>query len=271
MKIVFETNLSVRNRKVLSGVLIVIVLLSAFTVYLVAENRGLSLRLQELEDGYSALSGTYASLQSNHSRLVDSRDQLHDRLNRTVTLERKYWSVIEENITMRPRDTLAVTIRLDNRAEYMGIDGIDRLELTWVGIYSPNLTSRQMRTAMVDQYIGPNDLTERWIGERAIAFGSYQDTTEVRHVISSNETAVRESVTSATFFFENYNYLGYTRPGNSVTIKLFYDGNVCLTIRELEFYVVGFVTIKLGDAESFKSAWIGNNIEYKIRHYGEMP
>ncbi len=271
MKITFETNLTVKNRKVLSGIFIVIILLSAFTVYLVADNRGLSLRLQESEAGYNALSGAYASLQSNYTKLVDSRDQLYDMLNRTVTLERKYWNVIEENITLRPKDTLTVTIRLDNRAEYMGIDGIDRIELTWVGIYSPNLTSRQMRTAMVDQYIGPNDFTERWIGEKAIAFGSYQDTTVVRHVISPNETAVRESVTSTTFFFENYNYLGYTRPGNSITIKLFYDGNVCLTIRELEFYVVGFITIKLGDAEDFKSGWVGNNIEYKIRHYGEMP
>ena len=271
MKIILEANLSLRDKRFLGGVLVVVLVLSVLATNLLIENRDLSSKLQDTKVSYNALLDTHESLQRNQTKLIDSRNQLFDRLNQTVTLERKYWEVSGENVTLRPKDTLAITIHIDNPSGYMGIDGIDRLEITWIGIYSPNLTRGQMRNAIVDQYIGPDGFTERWIGEKAIAFGSHQDATVVRHPISPNETIARESVTSTTFFFENYNYLGYMRPGTSITIKLFYDGGVYLTIRELEFYLVGFVNLKLGEAENFNSGWIGTNVEYEIRHYGEMP
>ena len=271
MKITFEANLPIGKKKLLGALMTALILLSASTVYLLNENSKLSLNLQTLRTDYTKLNDTHNMLQQNYSSLAESREKLFDRLNKTVTLERKYWEVSEENITLRPKDTMTITIYIDNPAGYMGIDGVDRLELTWVGIYSPNLTTRQMRIATVDQYIGPNENTERWIGERALAFGSYQEMIQVRDPISPNETVVRESVTSVTFFFENYNYLGYMKPGNSITIKLFYDGSVSLTIQEVEFYLVGFVTVRLGEAEDFKSGWIGTNVENKIRHYGGMP
>jgi hypothetical protein len=271
LKITFEANLSVGKKKKFLGVLLAaLVLLSASSIYLLNENLKLSSNLQTLRADYTKLNATYNILQQNYSNLTESRGQLFDRLNKTVTLERKYWEVSARNVTLRPKDTMTITIYIDNAAGYLGIDGIDRMELTWVGIYSPSLTAGQMRTATVDQYIGPNENTERWIGERAIAYGSYQDMIKIRHPISPNETILRESVTSVTFFFENYNYLGYMRPGTSITIKLFYDGPVSLTIQEVEFYLVGFITVKLGQAEDFKSTWIGTNVEIKIRHYGEM-
>jgi hypothetical protein len=121
----------------------------------------------------------------------------------------------------------------------------------------------------VKQYIGGDERGERWIGERVIAFGPYQAPIVVRDPIS-NDTIVRESLTSATFYFENYNYLGYMRPGNWITIKLFYDGAYRMTIRELEFYVVGFARLTLGEAQEFNSGWIGNRVEVEIRHWKDM-
>jgi hypothetical protein len=191
-------------------------------------------------------------------------------MNSTVVLERKYWAVIGGNITLLPRDTLVVSIYLDEaETGYMGIDGVDRLELTWIGIYGPDLRLGQVKSANVKQYFGQEEKAERWMGERAIAFGPLQYPIKVHDPIS-NDTIVRESVSGVTFFFENYNYFGYAMPGNWVTIKLFYDGDVRLAIRELELYVVGFVAVKLGEAVDFKSAWIGNKVEVEIRHWGGM-
>lgn len=269
MKITFEANLSVGNKKVLGIFLVVLIFLSASTIYLLNENWNLSSNLRTLTVDYAKLNDDHKMLQLSYSRLVEGRDQLYDKLNQTVTLERKYWTVRGTNITLLPRDTLAISIRLDSADEYAGIDGVDRLEITWVGIYGPTLRKDQVRSARVIQYFGGDDVAERWIGEKIIAFSGPQRMIVVPEPIS-NDTVVRESVNGVSFFFENYNYLGYSRPGNYVTVKLFYDGDVKLMIRELEIYVVGFVKLKLGEVEDFDSGWIGNKIEWEIRHWGGM-
>jgi len=269
MKIMLETNISVKHKKLLGLILAVITVLSTSTVYMTVENRNLSSNLEALRTDYSILNSTKVDLEKNYQVLNVSRNELYDRLNDTVALERKYWAVVQENITLLPRDTLAVSIYLDNTDGYMGIDGVDRLELTMVGVYGPDLDRGQVKAATVKQYIGGDEKGERWIGERTVAFGPYQTPIMVRDPIS-NDTIVRESLTSATFYFENYNYLGYMRPGNWITIKLFYDGAYRMTIRELEFYVVGFVRLTLGEAQEFNSGWIGNRVEVEIRHWKDM-
>ena len=269
MRIMLATDISVKHKKLLGLILTVIVILSASTTYLLIQNHDLSSNLETLGTDYSILNSTNVDLKKNYQMLNTSRNELYDRMNDTVVLERKYWAVVQENITLLPRDTLAVSIYLYNVDGYMGIDGVDRLEVTMVGVYGPDLDRGQVKTATVKQYIGGDGKGERWIGERGIAFGSYQAPIVVRDPIS-NDTIVRESLTSATFYFENYNYLGYMRPGNWITIKLFYDGAYRMAIRQLEFYVVGFVTLKLGEAQEFNSGWIGNRVEVKIRHWKDM-
>ena len=269
MRIMLETDISVKHKKLLGLILAVMAILSASTTYLIIENRNLSSNLATLVTDYSILNSTNADLEKNYQMLNASRNELYDRLNITVVLERMYWAVVQENITLQPRDTLAVSIYLDNVDGYMGIDGVDRLEVTMVGVYGPDLDRGQVKAATVKQYIGGDEKGERWIGERVIAFGSYQAPIVVRDPIS-NDTIVRESLTSATFYFENYNYLGYMRPGNWITIKLFYDGDYRITIRELEFYVVGFVKLRLEEIQGFNSGWIGNRVEVEIRHWKDL-
>ncbi len=270
MKIILEASLSTKDRRFLGAVLLAIVALSTSTTILMAENRNLSHKLESMRAKYLTLDNLYTNLSRSHEDLMRSNERLYDKLNRTVLLERKYWVVIGENITLFPKDTLAVSIRLDEAdGGYMGIHGIDRLEITWIGIYSPDLGPKERRVATVTQYMG-DGLGERYLGVKALALLPHRSPIAVREPISPSEAIVRESTSSATFFFENYNYLGYVRPGNWMTIKFFYDSDVRLTIRELELYVVGFVRLKLGEAEGFDSAWIGNRVEVEIRRWGSM-
>jgi len=270
MRIILEASLSAKERRFLGAVLLAIIVLSASTALLMVENRSLSSELESMRAKYMALNSSYAALSRSHEDLMRSNERLYDRLNGTVLLERKYWAVVGENITLFPKDTLAVSIRLDEaNGGYMGIDGIDRLEVSWIGIYSPDLGPKEMRIATVTQYMGEG-LGERHLGRKALALAPYRDAIVVREPISPSEAVVRESVPSATFFLENYNYLGYIRPGRWMTIKFFYDADVRLTIRELELYVVGFVKLKLGEAEGFDGAWIGNKVEVEVRRWGSM-
>jgi hypothetical protein len=212
------------------------------------------------------------NVQRNSTQLAESRDQLYDKLNQTVMLERKYWGIPENayNITLKPRDTLAVTIRLNAAHEPCGIDGVDRLEITWVGLYSPILGSKETKSARVVQYFGGSQDDERWIGEKIIGLSGPRRMIIIPDPISPNETRVRESVNSVSFFFENYNYLGYSRPGSSITLKMFYDGNVPVVIRELELYIVGFIDVTVGETPNVDTGWICNEVEWEVRHWGEM-
>jgi hypothetical protein len=270
MRISIEVSASGRERKALGALLAILLALSASVAFSISENRRLSRELESLKAEYAALNSAHADLVQGYGALLGSRDRLYDKLNKTVLLERKYWAVIGSNVTLFPRDTLAISIYLD-RADggYMGIDGIDRLEISWIGIYSPDLGPKERRFATVTQYIG-DGLGERYLGLKALAIPPRHDAIVVREPISPSEAIVRESTASATFFFENYNYLGYVRPGNWMTIKFFYNSDVRLTIRELELYVVGFVRIKMGEVEGFDSAWIGNRVELEVRRWGSM-
>ena len=271
MKITFEANLPVRNRKLLGALMAALILLSASSVYLLNEDSKLSSNLRSLDARYNALLSTYNDSQRDSTKLAQTRDQLYNKLNQTVMLERKYWGIPENayNITLRPRDTLRVTIRLNAAHEPCGIDGVDRLEITWVGLYSPSLGSRETTSARVVQYFGGSQYEERWIGEKIIGLSGQKRMIVVPDPIS-HDTIVRESVNSVSFFFENYNYLGYSRPGSSITLKMFYDGNVPVVIRELEIYVVGFVDVTVGDTPDVDTGWICNQIEWKVQPWGEM-
>ncbi|MEM3022812.1 MAG: hypothetical protein QW645_04730, partial [Candidatus Bathyarchaeia archaeon] len=269
-RIILEASLSANERKFLGAFLLAIVALSASTAFLIAGNRNLSSKLESIRAKYLILNGTHADLIKRYGDLLRSSELLYDRLNKTVLLERKYWAVIGENITLFPKDTIAISIRLDEAdGGYMGIHGIDRLEISWIGIHSPDLGPKERRVATVTQYIG-DGLGERYLGVKALALLPPQSPIAIREPISPSEAIVRESTSSATFFFENYNYLGYVRPGNWMTLKFFYNADVRLTIRELELYVVGFVRMKLGEAEGFDSAWIGNKVEVEVRRWGSM-
>jgi cell division protein FtsL len=263
LKVWIEAN--VEKKKLFAILLTVIILLSASTVYLFNQNQKLNSKLENLALAYQDLNVTLQNLESRYNETVSQLAVLDS----TVTLERKFWGIVAYNITLKPRDTLAVSIRLNSANEMGGIDGVDRLELTWVGLYSPNLGSEQTTSARVIQYFGGDHSDERWIGEKVIGFGGPQRMIMVPKPIS-NDTVVRESVNSASFFFENYNYLGYNRPGSYITLKMFYDGNVPVIIRELELYVVGFIKVKVGETPALDSGWICHDVKWEVRHWGEM-
>jgi hypothetical protein len=111
---------------------------------------------------------------------------------------------------------------------------------------------------------------ERLLGEKIIGVSGPHRMIIIPDGISPNETRVRESVNSVSFFFENYNYLGYSRPGSSITLKMFYDGNVPVVIRELELYIVGFIDVTVGETPNVDTGWICNEVEWEVRHWGEM-
>ncbi|MEM2226784.1 MAG: hypothetical protein QXW19_00610 [Candidatus Bathyarchaeia archaeon] len=270
MRIVLEVSLSAKERKLVGAFLLAITALSASIAFLIAENRSLFSELESIRANYLMLNETHTDLVKMHGDLLQSNKLLYDKLNKTVLLQRKYWAVIGENVTLLPKDTLAISIRLDEAdGGYMGIHGIDRLEISWIGVHSPDLGPKERRVATVTQYIG-DGLGERYLGVKALALLPPQSPIIVREPISPSEAIVRESTSSATFFFENYNYLGYVRPGNWITLKFFYNADVRLTIRELELYVVGFVKLKLGEVEGFDSAWIGNKVEVEVRRWRSM-
>ena len=267
MKITFEANLPIRNKKFLGALMTALILLSASTIYLLNENRKLNSKLKDLSVAYQDLDGSLQSLESRYEEVVS----VATVLNETVHLERKYWGIAPNgyNITLKPRDTLSVTIRLNSADEDCGIDGVDRLEITWVGLYAPSLASKEKKSARVVQYFGGAQYDERWIGEKIIGLGGPERMIVVPKPIS-NDTVVRESVNSVSFFFENYNYLGYSRPGSYITLKIFYDGDVPVIIRELELYVVGFITVTVGQTPTVDTGWICNEVKWEVRHWGEM-
>ena len=267
MKISFEVNLPIGNKKLLGALITALILLSASTIYLFNENRKLNSKLEDLSLAYQDLDGSLENLESRYDQVVSTAAIL----NETVHLERKYWGIVPDgyNITLKPKDTLCVSIRLDSANEYHGIDGVDRLEITWVGLYSPVLGSKETNSARVVQYFGGSQDDERPIGEKIIGLSGPQRMIVVPDAIS-NDTTVRESVNSVSFFFENYNYLGYSRPGSSITLKMFYDGNVPIVISELELYVVGFIDVPVGQTPEIDTGWIGNKASWEVRPWGEM-
>jgi hypothetical protein len=211
------------------------------------------------------------ALQGENERLSWRNNQLRDELNKAGRTMRKYWGAVAKNLTLHPKDTLAVSVYIDGLNGYMGIEGLDRLELTWVGIYSPDLAEGEVETAKVVHYFGPGlGQAELPLGVKRIALTAKQDPVVIVNPISSNETLVRESTNSVSFFFENYNYLGYAWPGNWLTIKFFYDGPVRLTISELELYIVGWTQLKAGELKDFEPGWIGHNVQVEVRHWREM-
>ena len=150
MKITFEANLPIRNKKFVGALMTALILLSASTVYLFNENRKLNSKLKDLSVAYQDLDGSLQSLESRYDEVVSAAAVL----NETVPLERKFWGIVTYNITLKPKDMLSVSIRLNSANEQCGIDGVDRLELTWVGIYAPSLGSKETDSARVVQYFG---------------------------------------------------------------------------------------------------------------------
>jgi FtsZ-binding cell division protein ZapB len=235
----------------------------------------LSFENQKLKSNVALLLKELNELQENNRNLEKELNELQesykDLENKTGKVTRKFWSIIAKNITLNPKDTLAVSIYIDSPNGYMGIRRLDRLELTWVGIYSPDLAKGKVKTVAVTQYIGPGlGQAELLIGSKIMAISSKEEPIKFRNPISPNETLVRESINSQTFFFENYNYLGYAMPGTWITVKFFYDGTIKLVISELELYIVGYIEVKANELENFEPAWIGHNVQVEIRPWGGM-
>lgn len=258
------------KKKEILGIILFIIIVSSIS-FLMFENQKLKSNIDLLKEELKELKENNEYLQKENSILKEKNKALEEELNKSSKVIRKFWGIIAKNLTLSPKDTLAISIYIDGPSGYMGIDLLDRLELTWVGIYSPELFKGQIRKAKITQYIGPGlGQAELFIGSKIIAFGSKNYPIEFKNPISPNETLVRESMNTQTFFFENYNYLGYALPGTWITIKFFYDGSVKLVISELELYIVGYTNIKAKELKDFEPAWIGHNVQVQIRHWGEM-
>ena len=227
--------------------------------------------LQKVEDNFKKVEERCSALQTELKGMKSSYYSLENeynvKMNKTVRIYKKVWAILAENLTLRHRDTLTINLYIASGEEHWGVDGVDRIEVRLVNVYSPDLHRRSVGTGIIRQY-----LDGRRFGEWRIAYPSHPIHYEVPMPISPNETKVREYPSSPSFFYENWNYIGVDR---WMKIELYYisdkiDGRrPTLHISELELYIVGFEDTEVSKVEHIDTAWISYRVEYYIEPYEE--
>jgi len=243
----------IRKRKIMFGTLLLATIgVSACSVALYMAYSNLNDEYQRLLDDYGNLNTKYLKLKEIHYGLM----------NETHCLYKKMWTILAHNVTLRHRDTLVINLLIQDANEHWGVDGIDRIEVNFINVYSPELIKGQVGTGKIKQYFDG-----RRLGDHLISFPSQKSFYRVSMPISPSETKVREFSSSISFWYENWNYI---RVDRWMKIEFHYLANMTnggypsLSFEELELYVVGFEKTKLGESSKINPSWICYRMEMYV-------
>lgn len=233
-----------RSRPLIGVLVIAVIALSAVSYSLYVDLGKLTKRYESLSQQNITLSRELDDLRSRFSALQSTYGSLANASSRTGEEPfKKQWSLVARNVTLRHEDTLRLTIEI-NDDWYWGVRALDRLEVSFVNVYSKDLPKNRLGTGeimvFVDGYL---------FSARPIIFPSDPRFYQVPfQPVSPNESTVREFPVSYHFFFENWNYIHVGKP--AMTIEFVYRGtpvggrNPTLRFAELELYVVGTIRIQ---------------------------